>query len=234
MHHPNPRALLKPAMRGVLDRIARAQRMPLHLLSPEQAKTFYEAGASVLDLPPHKLKRVEELSVPMRDGSSVAARLYAPAVHSLAALAFVGSIAAFGLVNSGYSSMVAWLAPYYQAQGWTGSQSSNLVAIMALCQAASAFAVQNLAKAGDNIVSSPDLYGGTWNLFANTLKGFGIEVRFVDPADPQAFARATDERTRAYYAETLPNPKLAVFPIAEVAAIGRPLGTRAAAADIDR
>jgi O-acetylhomoserine (thiol)-lyase len=57
-------------------------------------------------------------------------------------------------------------------------------------------------------VSSTDLYGGTWNLFANTLKDQGIEVRFVDPSDPQAFARATDDRTRAYYAETLPNPKL--------------------------
>jgi O-acetylhomoserine (thiol)-lyase len=91
-------------------------------------------------------------------------------------------------------------------------------------QAASAFAVQNLARVGDNIVSSTDLYGGTWNLFANTLKDQGIEVRFADPADPQAFARATDHRTRAYYAETLPNPKLEPFPIAEVAAIGRPLG----------
>ncbi|RAK65386.1 O-acetylhomoserine aminocarboxypropyltransferase/cysteine synthase family protein [Phenylobacterium kunshanense] len=91
-------------------------------------------------------------------------------------------------------------------------------------QAASAFAVQNLARAGDNIVSSTALYGGTWNLFANTLKDLGIEVRFVDPADPENFRRATDERTRAYYAETLPNPKLEVFPIAEVAAIGRPLG----------
>src|SRR5882757_865405 len=91
-------------------------------------------------------------------------------------------------------------------------------------QAASAFAIQNLARAGDNIVSSTDLYGGTWNLFAHTLKDQGIEVRFVDPADPQAFARATDARTRAYYAETLPNPKLAVFPIREVADIGRPLG----------
>lgn len=91
-------------------------------------------------------------------------------------------------------------------------------------QAASAFAIQNLAKAGDNVVSSTDLYGGTWNLFAHTLKDQGIEVRFVDPADPQAFARATDDRTRAYYAETLPNPKLAVFPIKEVADIGRPLG----------
>ena len=91
-------------------------------------------------------------------------------------------------------------------------------------QAASAFAIQNLARAGDNILSSTDLYGGTWNLFANTLRDQGIEVRFVDPEDPQAFARATDERTRAYYAETLPNPKLTVFPIAEVAEIGRKLG----------
>lgn len=91
-------------------------------------------------------------------------------------------------------------------------------------QAATSFCVMNLCEAGDNIVSSTDLYGGTYNLFANTLKQFGIEVRFVDPADPEAFARATDARTRCYYAETLPNPKLQVFPIAEVAAIGRRLG----------
>ena len=91
-------------------------------------------------------------------------------------------------------------------------------------QAASAFAIQNLARAGDNVVSSTDLYGGTWNLFANTMKDQGIEVRFVDPVDPENFRKATDARTRAYYAETLPNPKLIAFPIAEVAAIGRPLG----------
>ena len=91
-------------------------------------------------------------------------------------------------------------------------------------QAASAFALQNLARAGDNVVSSTDLYGGTWNLFANTLKDQGIEVRFVDPVDPANFRRATDDRTRAYYAETLPNPKLTVFPIAEVAEIGRAFG----------
>ena len=100
------------------------------------------------------------------------------------------------------------------------------VAALALAsgQAASAFSIQNLARAGDNIVSSTDLYGGTWNLFANTLKDQGIEMRFVDPADPEDFARATDDKTRAYYAETLPNPKLRVFPIAEVAAIGRRFG----------
>ncbi len=91
-------------------------------------------------------------------------------------------------------------------------------------QAASALAVQNLAVAGDNIVSSTDLYGGTWNLFGNSLRQQGIEVRFVDPSDPENFRTATDARTRAYYAETLPNPKLAVFPIAEVAAIGRAFG----------
>jgi O-acetylhomoserine (thiol)-lyase len=91
-------------------------------------------------------------------------------------------------------------------------------------QAASTLAVLNLCQAGDNFVSSTDLYGGTWNLFANTLSGFGVEVRFVDPADPQAFRNATDARTRCYYAETLPNPKLNVFPIREVADIGRELG----------
>ncbi|HEY4546410.1 MAG TPA: PLP-dependent transferase, partial [Pedomonas sp.] len=89
---------------------------------------------------------------------------------------------------------------------------------------ASTYSILNLARAGDNIVSSTNLYGGTWNLFANTLKDLGIEVRFADPTDPESFRRATDERTRAYYAESLPNPKLNVFPVAEVAAIGREFG----------
>ena len=106
------------------------------------------------------------------------------------------------------------------------AQLEGGVAALALSsgQAASAFALQNIARAGDNIVSSTDLYGGTWNLFANTLKDQGLEVRFVDPTDPQNFERATDAKTRAYYAETLPNPKLHVFPIQEVADVGRRLG----------
>ena len=100
------------------------------------------------------------------------------------------------------------------------------VAAMAVSsgQAASALAVQNICHAGDNIVASTDIYGGTWNLFAHTFRTMGIEVRFVDPADPEAFRKATDARTRAFYAESLPNPKLAMFPIAEVARIGRELG----------
>ena len=91
-------------------------------------------------------------------------------------------------------------------------------------QTASTMAIQNIARAGDNVVSSTDLYGGTWNLFANTMNDMGIEVRFVDPADPQNFANAIDDKTRAFYAETLPNPKLEVFPIKEVADIGRAHG----------
>ena len=91
-------------------------------------------------------------------------------------------------------------------------------------QTASAYSILNLAQAGDNVVSSTNLYGGTVTLFSQTLKQFGIEVRFVDPSEPENFRKATDSKTRAYYAETLPNPKLHVFPIAEVAAIGRSLG----------
>jgi O-acetylhomoserine (thiol)-lyase len=91
-------------------------------------------------------------------------------------------------------------------------------------QAASTFSVLNLCRAGDNFVSSTNLYGGTWNLFNNTLRELGIEARFVDPSDPENFRRATDAKTRCYYAETLPNPKLHVFPIKEVATIGRALG----------
>ncbi len=91
-------------------------------------------------------------------------------------------------------------------------------------QAASAFTVQNLCNAGDNIVASTDLYGGTVNLFNNTLKQMGIEVRYADPIDPKNFDKLSDTKTKAYYAETLPNPSLRVFPISEVAEIGKNKG----------
>ena len=91
-------------------------------------------------------------------------------------------------------------------------------------QSASLLAVQNICHAGDNFVCSTDIYGGTWNLFQNTMSTMGIECRFVDPADPENFARASDARTRCWYGESLPNPKLVVFPIAEVAKLGRAMG----------
>ena len=91
-------------------------------------------------------------------------------------------------------------------------------------QSATAIAIQNIAKKGDNIISSTDIYGGTWNLFSNTLNDQGIEVRFVDPAEPESFKVASDKKTRAYFGETLPNPKLNIFPIEEVSRIGKSLG----------
>jgi len=91
-------------------------------------------------------------------------------------------------------------------------------------QAASALTIQNLCKSGDNIISSTDLYGGTWNQFENTFKKMGIEVRFANPKDPMSFVKLSDSKTRAFYAETLPNPKLNVFPIEEVAILGKKIG----------
>jgi O-acetylhomoserine (thiol)-lyase len=100
------------------------------------------------------------------------------------------------------------------------------VAALALAsgQAATAISVLTLVQAGDNIVTSTELYGGSWNFFARRLKQFGIEARFIDAAEPENFRRATDGRTRLYYGETLSNPRLTVFPIAEVADIGRSFG----------
>jgi len=88
-------------------------------------------------------------------------------------------------------------------------------------QAASTYAILNLCQSGDNFISSTDLYGGTVNLFTHTLKKLGIEVRYADPTDPKNFEKLIDDRTRAFYAESLPNPHLRVFPIKEVSDIGR-------------
>ena len=77
----------------------------------------------------------------------------------------------------------------------TAMEGGAAALALASGQAATAFSIQNIAHAGDNAVVSTDLYGGTWNLFANTLGDQGIEIRFVDPADPENFRRAVDART---------------------------------------
>jgi len=88
-------------------------------------------------------------------------------------------------------------------------------------QAAQLVAVATLLKAGDEIVSSSTLYGGTYNQFALTFRRFGIGVTFVDASDPENFARAITPRTKLLYGETIGNPKADVFPIREVADIAR-------------
>ena len=86
--------------------------------------------------------------------------------------------------------------------------------------AATTFAVLNVAEAGDHIVSSPSLYGGTYNLFHYTLPKFGIEVTFVDnPDDPESWRKAVKPNTKAFFGETIANPKNDVLDIETVAKI---------------
>jgi O-acetylhomoserine (thiol)-lyase len=73
-------------------------------------------------------------------------------------------------------------------------------------QAAVTYAIQTIAEAGDNVVASATLYGGTYNLFAHTLPQYGIEVRFADYRDPASFAKLIDGRTKAIYCESIGNP----------------------------
>ncbi len=91
-------------------------------------------------------------------------------------------------------------------------------------QSAELIAILNIAKEGDEIVSSISLYGGTYNLFAVTLKRLGITVNFVDPSDPENFRKAITPRTKAIYAETLGNPKLDTLDIERVAHIAHEAG----------
>jgi O-acetylhomoserine (thiol)-lyase len=80
-------------------------------------------------------------------------------------------------------------------------------------QAAVTYSVLNVARAGDNIISVSQLYGGTYNLFAHTLPQYGIEVRFADADDPGAVARLADDKTRLVFGETIGNPRLNVLDV---------------------
>ena len=90
--------------------------------------------------------------------------------------------------------------------------------------AAITYAIQNIALAGDHIVSSTNLYGGTYNLFANTLKDQGIDTTFVDPKDPENFEKAIKENTKLLYAETLGNPNSDVADLEAISAIAHKHG----------
>ena len=83
--------------------------------------------------------------------------------------------------------------------------------------AAITYAVQNIARAGDHIVSSSNLYGGTFNLFEHTLRDQGLDVTFVDPSEPENFEKAIKENTKLVYAETLGNPNSDVIDIEAIA-----------------
>jgi O-acetylhomoserine (thiol)-lyase len=91
-------------------------------------------------------------------------------------------------------------------------------------QAAETLAILNIARAGQNIVSSSSLYGGTYNLFHYTLPKLGITVKFVDGSDPANYAAAIDDDTRALYLETIGNPRLDVADISAIADVAHANG----------
>ena len=90
--------------------------------------------------------------------------------------------------------------------------------------AAISYAIQNIAIAGDHIVSSTNLYGGTHNLFANTLKEQGLDTTFVDPSDPENFEKAIQPNTKLLYAESLGNPNSDVIDLETIADIAHKHG----------
>lgn len=97
--------------------------------------------------------------------------------------------------------------------------------LVASGSAATTYAVLNLAEAGDHIVSSPSLYGGTYNLFHHTLKKFGVEVTFVEnPDDPASWQKAVKPNTKAFFGETIANPRNDLLDIAAVAEVAHKNG----------
>jgi len=91
-------------------------------------------------------------------------------------------------------------------------------------QAAETLSILNLARAGDNIVSSSSLYGGTYNLFTHTLPKIGITTTYVDGSDPSAFGRAINEKTKAVFLELIGNPRLDVHDLASIADVAHARG----------
>ena len=91
-------------------------------------------------------------------------------------------------------------------------------------QAAETLAILNITQAGEEIVSSASLYGGTYNLFHHTLRKMGIAARFVDPSDPRDFAKAITPKTKLIFAETQGNPKNDVLDIEAVAGVAHDAG----------
>ena len=86
------------------------------------------------------------------------------------------------------------------------------------------YSIINLAQAGDNIVSARNLYGGSYTQFNDILPALGIEVRFVDSQDPDEFAQAADENTRAFFTETVSNPALEIADLEAIAAHAKASG----------
>lgn len=131
----------------------------------------------------------------------------------------------FGLKENGYiytrihnPTVTVFEERVAQLEGGVGALA------VASGMAAITTAILNIAGAGDEIVSASTLYGGTYNLFANTLPKYGIKTTFVDPSNPENFRQAITPNTKAVFAETIGNPSLDVLDIESVANIAHEAG----------
>ena len=118
--------------------------------------------------------------------------------------------------------------PIYATTSYVFKDSEQAAARFALAvstgAAAVTYAIQNIARAGDHIVSSSTVYGGTYNLFANTLADAGIETTFVDARDVQNFSRAIRNNTKALYVESLGNPNCDIVDMEALAEVAHAHG----------
>lgn len=131
----------------------------------------------------------------------------------------------FGLTESGniYTRLMNPTSDVFEKR-IAALESGAAALATASGSAAITYAIQNIAVAGDHIVSSANLYGGTYNLFSNTLKEQGLDTTFVDPSNPQNFEKAIKENTKLLYAETLGNPNSDIIDIEAVAEIAHKHG----------
>ena len=149
-------------------------------------------------------------------------------IYATAAYVFIDSAQAagrFGLTESGniYTRLMNPTSDVFEKRI---AALEGGAAALATASGASAitYAIQNIATAGDHIVSSVNLYGGTYNLFAHTLKEQGLDVTFVDPSNPENFGKAIKPNTKLLYAETLGNPNSDVIDIETISAIAHENG----------
>lgn len=131
----------------------------------------------------------------------------------------------FGLTESGniYTRLMNPTSDVFEKR-IAALEGGKAALAVATGSAAITYAIQNIALAGDHIVSSTNLYGGTYNLFANTLRDQGLTTTFVDPSNPANFEAAIKDNTKLLYAETLGNPNSDVIDLDAIAAIAHKHG----------
>ncbi|VDB90208.1 unnamed protein product [Peniophora sp. CBMAI 1063] len=176
----------------------------------------------------HKEPEFETLQLHAGQIPDPATRSRAPPIYATTSFVFNNSAHGadlFSLVDPGhaYSRMSNPTVDVFEKR--MAALEGGVAAVAASCgQSAQFMAISALAQAGDNIVSTSYLYGGTYNQFKVLLKKYGIGVKFVTSDDPAAFDAAIDEHTKAVYVESIGNPKFNVSPLQDIADVAHKHG----------